>query len=186
MKVTTFDIKGIALLEPTVYRDERGYFFESFNQSKFENALSIKPVFVQDNQSKSQKNVIRGLHFQAPPFGQGKLVTVIQGSVLDVVVDIRKESKTYGKHVSVKLEGETGKMFWIPEGFAHGFKTLEDNTIFTYKCTNFYNRSSEGSVLWNDKNLGINWNIETNGNTNFIISEKDKIADSFSTFVSPF
>lgn len=183
MRTTFFDIEGPALLEPIVFSDERGYFFESYNKEKFKNALGFNPNFVQDNQSKSQKGVLRGLHFQTPPYEQGKLVSVIRGSVLDIALDIRKNSQTYGQYVSAILKGETGHMLWIPSGFAHGFLTLEDDTIFSYKCTNFYNHNSEGAIRWDDPKLGIDWNL--NG-LEPLLSGKDKSAESFSTFVSPF
>ena len=137
--------------------------------------------FVQDNLSKSDKNVLRGLHFQAPPYAQGKLVQVIRGSVLDVAVDIRKDSPTYGQHHSVVLSEENKTQFYVPEGFAHGFVTLEDNTIFSYKCTNLYHPNTEGAIIWNDKDLEIDWQVE-----NPIISEKDLKANPFHSFESPF
>ena len=136
---------------------------------------------MQDNQSLSQKGVLRGLHFQNPPFAQGKLVRVIQGSVLDVAVDIRANSPTYGQHISVLLSGENKTIFWIPPGFAHGFVTLEDNTIFTYKCTGVYNKESEGALMWNDPGLNINWGVESP-----LVSEKDQEAASFKSFQSRF
>src|SRR5690242_9825374 len=139
MKFTPLPLDGLILIEPALYQDSRGYFFESYNQKLFEQN-GIKLPFVQDNQSLSKKNVIRGLHFQEAPFEQGKLVSVIKGRVLDVAVDIRKSSSTFGKHVSVELSGENKKILWIPPGFAHGFSVLEDDTIFSYKCTNFYSK----------------------------------------------
>lgn len=174
-------IEGLLIIEPKVFGDERGYFFESFNKEKFKNLTGIETDFVQDNQSKSQKNVLRGLHFQKPPFAQGKLVRVIQGAVLDVAVDIRKNSPTYGKSFSIELSANNKTILWIPKGFAHGFVSLEDNTIFTYKCTDYYNPSSEGCIIWNDKNLNIDWKVE-----NPIISEKDKMGVSFEGFESIF
>ncbi|MDL5047857.1 dTDP-4-dehydrorhamnose 3,5-epimerase [Oscillatoria amoena NRMC-F 0135] len=141
----------------------------------------IPDVFVQDNQSLSQKGALRGLHFQAPPFAQGKLVRVIKGAVYDVIVDIRKNSSTYGQHYGIELTEENFTMFWVPPGFAHGFVTLKDNTIFTYKCTNVYNKASEGGLLWSDPALGIDWNIETP-----IVSDKDKVLPNFENLVSPF
>jgi dTDP-4-dehydrorhamnose 3,5-epimerase len=137
--------------------------------------------FLQDNESKSKKGVLRGLHFQAPPFGQGKLVRVMRGAVLDVAVDIRKTSPTYGKWDSIVLTSENKWMFWIPAGFAHGFVTLEDDTVFFYKCTNVYNKASEGSIIWNDPVLNINWGV-----TDPLISDKDKCSPGFSEFVSPY
>ncbi|MEJ6734759.1 MAG: dTDP-4-dehydrorhamnose 3,5-epimerase [Flavobacteriales bacterium] len=180
MNIIKTPIENLLVLEPKVFEDERGYFFESFNKKKFED-IGIKESFVQDNQSLSNKNVLRGLHFQAPPFAQGKLVRVITGSVLDIAVDIRKESATYGKYFSVILSEQNKKMFWIPPGFAHGFLTLEDQTIFSYKCSGDYNPSSEGSLLWNDPQLNIEWNIDEP-----IVSAKDQEAQAFTSFKSPF
>jgi dTDP-4-dehydrorhamnose 3,5-epimerase len=141
----------------------------------------IDQNFVQDNESKSQKNVLRGLHFQKPPFAQGKLVRVIRGAVLDVAVDIRKSSPTFGKWASIELTQDNKWMYWVPPGFAHGFVTLEDNTTFFYKCTNMYNKESEGSILWNDPDLNINWQTDQP-----ILSEKDKTSPLFKDFISPF
>lgn len=181
MKFTKCEIEGLLLIEPQVFGDDRGYFFESFNQVKFDEAVGEHFNFVQDNQSMSNKNVVRGLHFQAPPFDQGKLVRVVQGAVLDVAVDIRKNSSTYGQHVSVILSDENKKQFWIPPGFAHGFATLEDHTIFQYKCTNLYHPASEGCVLWKDSFLNIHWQVDQ-----AIISEKDQVGKSWQEFSSPF
>jgi dTDP-4-dehydrorhamnose 3,5-epimerase len=136
---------------------------------------------VQDNQSLSQKGALRGLHFQAPPFEQGKLVRVIKGAVYDVIIDIRKSSPTYGKHFGIKLTGENFTMFWVPPGFAHGFYTLENDTVFAYKCTNVYNKLSEGGVRWNDESLAINWDAESP-----VVSDKDKILPLFADLKSPF
>ena len=181
MKAIKTKIKDLLILEPAVFGDERGYFYESFNKDLF-NKLAGKEVnFVQDNQSMSGANIVRGLHFQNPPFAQGKLVRVIKGEVIDVAVDIRKDSPTYGEHVSVRLSEENKLMFWVPEGFAHGFSSLKEGTIFSYKCTNYYNKESEGSLAWDDSDLGINWEVE-----NPIISEKDKNSDSFNQFKSQF
>lgn len=180
MKIIKTPIPDLLIVEPDVFNDQRGYFFEVYNQERyFNNNMNMK--FVQDNESKSGKNVLRGLHFQKPPFAQGKLVRVIQGKVLDVAVDIRKGSPTYGKYHSVELDTESKRMFYIPEGFAHGFLTLEENTIFAYKCTNYYNKESEGSLLWCDEEIGIDWNVE-----NPILSDKDKISPLFKDFISPF
>lgn len=173
-------IEGLIIINPNVYDDKRGYFFESYNQSTFKiNGLKLN--FVQDNESFSQKGVLRGLHFQAPPYEQGKLVRVIQGSVLDVAVDIRPNSPTYGQHKSIILSGKNKTQFWIPPGFAHGFLTLEKNTIFCYKCTGPYNKSSEGALLWSDPQLNIDWNIKQP-----IVSSKDQEAELFEHFKSPF
>jgi len=180
MKITTSPIQGLLIIEPQVFKDERGYFYESYNIDKFKDA-GIHENFIQDNQSLSQKGAIRGLHFQAAPFEQGKLVRVVQGAVFDVVVDIRKNSATYGQHFDIELTGENMLMFYIPAGFAHGFETLADNTIFQYKCTNLYNKASEGGILWNDPDLNIKWQTNTP-----IISTKDQELPTFSTFVSPF
>ena len=180
MKLIKTEIEGLLIIIPRVFEDDRGYFFESWSKTAFENAgLDIN--FVQDNQSFSSKGVVRGLHFQNPPFAQGKLVRVLKGSVLDVAVDIRKNSPTYGKHVSVLLSGENKTMFWIPPGFAHGFSTLEDNTIFSYKCSGVYNKESEESLMWNDTDLNIDWQIKSP-----IISEKDQNSELFANFKTQF
>lgn len=180
MKVHETGIAGLLEIEPVVFGDERGYFYETYNLAKFKDAGIIEE-FVQDNQSKSSAGVLRGLHFQNPPYAQGKLVRVIQGSVVDVAVDIRKGSPTYGKYHKVFLSGENKKMFWIPPGFAHGFATLEDDTIFAYKCTGFYNKESEGSVRWDDPELNIDWGI-----ANPSLSEKDREAPLLSELDSQF
>ena len=180
MEVIETHIKGLVIIKPKVFEDARGYFFESYNEAVFKQH-GIEANFIQDNQSLSNSGVLRGLHFQAPPYAQGKLVRVINGAVLDIAVDIRKNSPTYGQHVSIELTEENKTMFYIPPGFAHGFLTLRDNTIFSYKCTNLYNKASEGTVLWNDKDLSINWAIQ-----NPILSEKDIMGCPFKEFNSPF
>ena len=180
MDVTTTNIKGLLVIKPEVFGDERGYFFESFRDDLMK-SNGVSPKFVQDNQSMSSKGILRGLHFQKDPFAQGKLVRVIKGSVLDVAVDIRKKSPTYGQHFSIELNEENKTMFYIPPGFAHGFLTLEDDTVFSYKCTNYYSKESEGAILWNSKLLNINWGIE-----NPILSSKDETAPTFDKFQSPF
>lgn len=180
MEVIKTEIPDLYIVKPMVFEDNRGYFFESYNKEKFLHH-GIDRNFVQDNESKSAKGVLRGLHFQKPPFAQGKLVRVMRGSVLDVAVDIRKNSPTYGQWVSVELTQDNKWMYWVPPGFAHGFVTLEDDTVFFYKCTNVYNKESEGSILWNDPNLNIDWQLEDP-----ILSEKDKIAPLFKDFVTPF
>jgi len=180
MEVKELDIQGLLVLKPKVFKDERGYFFESYNLNLYRE-IGIMFDFVQDNQSLSDRDVLRGLHFQAPPFSQGKLVRVVRGAVLDVVVDIRKDSKTYGKYESIILSEQNFLQLWIPKGFAHGFLTLENNTLFEYKCTEFYNKQSERTILWNDKDLNIKWNVK-----NPIISDKDKKAELFENFISPF
>jgi len=180
MQIQTTPIEGLLIIQPQVFEDPRGYFYESYNKQKFTDA-EIDFEFIQDNQSLSQKGIIRGLHFQAPPFEQGKLVRVIQGAVKDVVVDIRKNSKTFGQHFSINLTAENRTMFFIPPGFAHGFETLEDDTVFLYKCTNVYNKESEGGLLWNDPFLNISWQ-----NNDPLISDKDKILPTFENLISPF
>ncbi|AEA44038.1 dTDP-4-dehydrorhamnose 3,5-epimerase [Fluviicola taffensis] len=174
-------IVDVLLIQPTIFGDDRGYFFESFHQQKFNEFIGAEINFVQDNESKSAKGVLRGLHFQAPPHAQGKLVRVVQGSVLDVALDIRKNSPTYGQHVSFVLSAENKMQAYIPAGFAHGFVTLEKDTIFQYKCTNWYNPSSEGSILWNDPALTIQWQ-----EMNPILSDKDKLGILLADFNSPF
>jgi dTDP-4-dehydrorhamnose 3,5-epimerase len=180
LKIKETFIKGLYVIEPRVFEDERGYFFESFNEARFKE-LGLSVHFVQDNQSKSKKNVLRGLHFQNPPAAQGKLIQVIKGSVLDVAVDIRKNSETYGKYFALVLSEQNKKMMYLSEGFAHGFLTLEDDTIFAYKCTDFYNPSLESGILWNDADLNIDWKV-----SNPIVAEKDKKAQKFKDFVSNF
>lgn len=180
MTITKTAIEGLLILEPRVFKDDRGLFFESFNEKLFNEAAG--PIdFIQDNQSVSKKGVLRGLHFQNNPHAQGKLVRVAQGAVIDVAVDIRKDSPTYGQHVAVELTAENNKQFWIPAGFAHGFAALENNTIFCYKCTDYYAPECEGSLLWNDPDLNINWGIE-----NPLVSEKDEVATKFTNFTSSF
>jgi len=170
MELIPTSIPDVKIIKPDVFGDDRGYFFESFHVDKFA-AFGITDPFLQDNESRSQKNVLRGLHFQLPPFAQGKLIRVIKGAVLDIAVDIRRNSPTFGKWVSMELTGENKWICWIPAGFAHGFVTLEDDTIFTYKCSAMYNKASEGSIRWNDPDLNIDWGI-----TNPLLSEKDKVA----------
>lgn len=181
MKISKGEIEGLLVIQPNIFNDERGYFFESFNQQIWDGYVDTPPVFVQDNESLSHKNVLRGLHFQAPPFEQGKLVRVAQGAVLDVAVDIRKNSPTYGQHQIILLSEENKTQFYIPPGFAHGFLSLADHTRFLYKCTNYYNRESEGGVRWNDTVLSIDWQIDLP-----IVSEKDQLLKDFSIFDSPF
>lgn len=180
MEVIETKISGIQIIKPTIYKDQRGYFYESYNKETFQK-IGIEEVFVQDNESLSSRGVLRGLHFQRPPYAQGKLVRVIRGSVLDVVVDLRKDSPTYGQWESVVLTGENKWLFWIPPGFAHGFVTLVDDTIFSYKCTNVYNKDSEGSIIWNDPDLNIDWKTEKP-----ILAEKDLLAPFFKDFETPF
>jgi dTDP-4-dehydrorhamnose 3,5-epimerase len=180
MEVIETKLKGVLVLKPKVFEDARGYFFESYNENLFRQA-GLNLSFVQDNQSLSQKGVLRGLHFQDNPHAQGKLVRVITGAVYDVAVDIRKSSPTYGQWFGLELTGKNKWMMYVPEGFAHGFATLEDNTIFSYKCTNFYNKAAEDCLLWNDPDIGINWNLE-----NPLLSEKDLQGKKIKDFVSLF
>ncbi len=167
MNFTHTPFEGLIILEPKVFHDDRGYFFESFNKAEFEKH-GVPFDFVQDNQSLSNKGVLRGLHFQNPPFEQGKLIRVVKGSVRDIVVDIRKSSATFGKYFALELNDRTHQMLWIPPGFAHGFLTLEDHTIFIYKCTNFYNKIAESGIRYNDPDLAIQWNEKDP-----VLSEKD-------------
>lgn len=157
MKVTPLKIPDVKLIEPDVFEDERGFFYESFNQQKFNETIGENITFVQDNHSKSSKGVLRGLHYQNAPFAQGKLVRVIAGEVFDVAVDVRKDSSTYGQWVAEVLSGENKKQLWIPEGFAHGFLTLSDKAEFLYKTTNFYNKESERSIHWKNNEFDIEW-----------------------------
>lgn len=181
MEVIETKIPDLVIIKPTVFQDDRGYFFESYNKEKFL-SKGIDQNFVQDNESKSMKGVLRGLHFQKPPFSQGKLVRVMKGAVLDVAVDLRKKSPTFGQWESIVLTDENKFMYWVPPGFAHGFVTLEDHTVFFYKCTNVYNKESEGSLRWNDPTLNIDWGDIAEP----ILSGKDKIASFFNDFESPF
>ena len=168
MQVEKTEFHGLLILQPKIFKDERGFFFESWNKSVLE-SLGFNKSFIQDNQSVSKKNVLRGLHFQNYPHGQGKLVRVTKGSALDVALDLRKDSKTYGKHFKYKLSDQNATMLWIPYGFAHGFIALEDQTVFQYKCDALYNSESEVCIAWNDPSLGIDWGIK-----NPIISSKDQ------------
>ncbi len=180
MQTHSTPFQGLWVLEPRIFEDDRGYFFEAWNQQTFQK-LGIDYSFAQDNQSASQKDVVRGLHFQVPPYEQGKLVRVISGSVLDVVVDLRKSQPTYGSHFKIVLTARQNNMLFIPPGFAHGFRTLEDNTIFFYKCTKVYDRDSERTLRWNDSQLNIDWELD-----HPLLSEKDQKAPFFDAFRSPF
>ncbi len=177
MEIQKTHIDGLLIIKPGLFIDERGYFFESYNKLKFAEA-GINVDFIQDNESKSSKGVLRGLHFQREPFAQGKLVRVIKGAVLDVAVDLRRTSSTFGKWNSIILTEQNKLMYWIPAGFAHGFLTLEDDTIFSYKCTGIYHKPSESALLWNDDDLAIKWNIE-----NPILSAKDIKAPTFKEYI---
>lgn len=170
MEVIKTNIEGVVIIEPRIFRDDRGYFFESFSQRDFQEKV-CNTVFVQDNESKSSYGVLRGLHFQKPPYAQSKLVRVIKGAVLDVAVDIRKGSPTFGQHVAVELTEDNHRQFFIPRGFAHGFSVLTDEVIFQYKCDNFYAPQSEGALAWDDPDLEIDWRIPTD---KVLLSEKDR------------
>lgn len=171
MNVIKTDIEGVVVIEPRIFNDTRGYFFESFSEKEFNE--KVRPVnFVQDNESRSNYGVIRGLHFQKGEFAQSKLVRVVEGAVLDVAVDIRQGSPTFGKHIAVELSGENHLQLFIPRGFAHGFSVLSETVLFQYKCDNFYNPLSEGAVIWNDEDLDINWRIPED---KIILSPKDTL-----------
>ena len=175
MKSTKLKFPEVLLLEPEIFEDERGLFYESFNQNKFEEATGKKIFFVQDNFSKSKKNTLRGMHYQLPPMAQGKLVSVLQGEIFDVVVDLRSSSKTLGGFVCQELSALTKQQLWVPEGFAHGFLVISDFAEVMYKTTNFYNPNLERSIVWNDSDLSINWP----NHSDILLSDKDKKASSF-------
>lgn len=183
MEVISTNIPDVFIIEPHVFGDERGYFFESFNSREFQDKTGLTINFVQDNESYSRYGVLRGLHFQKPPFAQSKLVRVVKGDVLDVAVDIRKGSPTYGQHVSVVLSGDNHRQLFLPKGMAHGFSVLSKNVIFQYKCDEFYTPQSEGAIAWNDPTLNIDWNLPLD---EVILSEKDKRHPLFQEFSSPF
>ncbi|MCU5774288.1 dTDP-4-dehydrorhamnose 3,5-epimerase [Erwiniaceae bacterium BAC15a-03b] len=177
MNVIKTEIPDVLIFEPKVFGDDRGFFFESFNQQVFEAAVGSEIKFVQDNHSKSAKGVLRGLHYQLTPYAQGKLVRCIAGEVFDVAVDIRKESATFGHWVGINLSADNHRQLWIPEGFAHGFLTLSESAEFLYKTTDYYNPAHERSIIWNDKDFAINWPVPENGG--IVLSEKDKISPAF-------
>jgi dTDP-4-dehydrorhamnose 3,5-epimerase len=181
MELINCFIDGLIIFKPRIFEDHRGLFFESFNESKYSEYLGDELKLVQDNISISKINVLRGLHFQLPPYSQGKLVSVVKGSVLDVAVDLRKKSSTFGHHFSIELSASNRLQLWIPPGFAHGFVALEDDTIFSYKCSNYYSPQYEQTILWNDNTLEIDWKV-----SDPIISLKDEEGINFTTFDSPF
>ena len=181
MELINCFIDGLIIFKPRIFEDHRGLFFESFNENKYSEYLGSELKLVQDNISISKVNVLRGLHFQLPPYSQGKLVSVVKGRVLDVAVDLRKESSTFGRHFSIELSALNKLQLWIPPGFAHGFVTLEEDTIFSYKCSNYYSPNHEQTILWNDDTLEIDWKV-----TNPIISLKDEEGINFTIFNSPF
>jgi len=180
MEVTKTNFDGLLIMQSRIFKDDRGYFFEYFRKDVLKD-YGVNVEFVQSNESQSQKNVLRGLHFQNPPFEQGKLIRVVKGAVLDVSLDIRKSSPNYGQWFAYELNEVNKTILWIPPGFAHGFLTLADNTIFQYECTNYYHKDSEGSIRWNDPTINIDWKI---GDP--IISDKDKFAPLFKDFVTKF
>lgn len=182
MKVTKTDIEGVLIIEPRLFNDARGYFFESYNRKNYEEA-GITADFVQDNESCSTRGVMRGLHFQRPPYAQAKLVRCVKGKVLDVAVDIRKGSPTYGQHVAVELSEENHRQFFIPRGFAHGFAVLSDTAVFQYKCDNYYHPEADGGISIQDDTLGIDWQIDP---TEVLLSEKDTKHPLLKDFDSPF
>lgn len=171
MKVQHTDIEGVYIIEPVLHGDERGYFMESFSERDFEAQTGLKVRFVQDNESRSHKGVLRGLHFQRKPYAQAKLVRVVQGRVLDVAVDIRPESPTFGKYVATELSGTNHRQMFIPKGFAHGYVVLEDDTVFQYKCDEYYHPEAEGGIAWNDPQIAVAWGV---AESEVILSEKDK------------
>lgn len=182
MNVIETEIEGVVILEPRIFEDARGYFFESYSQRDFD--AQVRPLqFVQDNESKSSYGVLRGLHFQKPPFTQSKLVRVLSGRVLDVAVDIRRGSPTFGRHVAVELTGENHRQFFIPRGFAHGFSVLSPTAVFQYKCDAFYAPQSEGALAWDDPDLNIDWKLPS---CDVLLSEKDKCHPRLSEIESPF
>ena len=176
-------IEGVFVIEPKVFGDDRGYFLESFNAKEFKEKTGTEVTFVQDNESKSRYGVLRGMHFQLPPYTQSKLVRVVKGKVLDVVVDIRKGSPTYGKYEMCELTEDNHRQFFVPKGMAHGFAVLSDEAIFQYKCDEFYHPEAEGAIAWNDPDLGIEWPIDS---TDVILSEKDKHHPFLKDFDTPF
>ena len=183
MEIIKTDIDGVFIIEPKVFGDSRGYFFESFNAREFALKTGLNVNFVQDNESMSHYGVLRGLHFQNPPYAQSKLVRVVQGKVVDVAVDIRRGSPTYGKYVMAELTGENHRQFFVPRGFAHGFAVLSDVAVFQYKCDNFYAPASEGAIAWNDPDIAIPWPVPA---SDVELSEKDKKHPFLKDIVSPF
>ena len=183
MEIIKTAIEGVLIIEPRVFGDARGYFFESFNAREFAEKAGIHIIFVQDNESMSHYGVLRGLHYQQPPYSQSKLVRVVKGCVLDVAVDIRKGSPTFGQHVAVELSAESHRQFFMPKGIAHGFSVLSDEVIFQYKCDEFYTPQSEGAIAWNDPDLNIDWQLPED---KVILSEKDRHHPYLRDIVSPF
>lgn len=183
MDVIKTDIEGVFIIEPKVFGDDRGYFFESFNAREFAEKTGLSINFVQDNESKSRYGVLRGLHYQLPPFTQSKLVRVVKGRVVDVAVDIRKGSPTYGKYVTCELTEENHRQFFVPKGMAHGFVVLSEEAVFQYKCDDFYHPEAEGGIAWNDPDIAVKWPIAAE---DISLSERDKHHPAFDDFDSPF
>ena len=183
MTVNKTDIEGLLIIEPRVFGDNRGYFFESYSERDFAEHTGINIRFVQDNESCSRYGVVRGLHFQLPPYSQSKLVRVVQGRVLDVAVDIRRDSPTYGHHVAVELSADNKRQFFLPKGFAHGFAVLSDTAIFQYKCDDYYHPESEGAIAWDDPTLAIDWKVAP---SDVLLSDKDRHHPLLGDFVTPF
>lgn len=183
MNVINTEIEGLKIIEPRIFGDTRGYFFESFNERVFVEQTGLEVRFVQDNESKSRYGVVRGLHFQKPPFAQSKLVRVVKGRVLDVAVDIRKGSPTYGRHVAVELTEDNHRQLFLPKGMAHGFAVLSDEVLFQYKCDEYYHPESEGAIAWDDPALAIDWHLPKG---DVLLSEKDSHHPKFNEFVTPF
>lgn len=176
MKVLETKLKDCYIIEPKIFEDKRGYFFENFNNKQFQELTNFKNTFIQDNESYSTKGVLRGLHYQTGEHAQSKLVRVIKGKVLDVAVDLRENSKTFGEHIAVELSEDNKKQLLVPRGFAHGFVVLSDTAIFSYKCDNYYNKASEAGIIYNDKDLNIDWQLS---NEDLIVSDKDIILPAF-------
>ena len=181
MNVVKTDIEGVVIIEPRIFGDARGYFFESYNARDFAEVADV--TFVQDNESRSCYGVVRGLHFQKPPYAQSKLVRVVEGRVLDVAVDIRRGSPTYGRYVAAELSADNHRQFFLPQGMAHGFAVLSETAVFQYKCDNLYHPESEGAIAWDDPTLAIDWQLPS---ADVILSDKDKHHPLFVDFVSPF
>lgn len=180
MEIIKTDIEGVLIIKPRIFGDDRGYFYESYNRKALKEQVPQIPDFVQDNQSYSTYGVLRGLHFQKAPYAQAKLVRVVSGKVLDVAVDLRPGSPTFGKHVSVELSGENHLQFFIPEGFAHGFSVLSHEVVFQYKCSSYYNKESEGGIIFNDPALGIDWKLPER---DIILSPKDRLHPTLAQYI---
>lgn len=183
MNIIKTDIEGVLIVEPSIFGDARGYFFESYNARDFHEQTCIDVTFIQDNESCSSYGVVRGLHFQKPPYAQAKLVRVVEGTVLDVAVDIRKGSATYGQHVAMELSADNKRQLFLPKGMAHGFAVLSERAVFQYKCDEYYHPEAEGAIAWDDPTLAIDWQIELD---KVLLSDKDRRHPSFNDFVTPF